>query len=113
MADSPHILIVEARFYEDIADELARGAITALEAAGGGWLMPQDALSIDSLSERLAALIATPDSLAKAAAAAKAFGTTEAAEKLADAVMRLAGIDIGNGGGNGGEDSHARQEVAA
>ena len=30
----PHVLIVEARFYEDIADELVRGAILALEAAG-------------------------------------------------------------------------------
>lgn len=28
------VLIVEARFYEDIADELARGAIQHLEAAG-------------------------------------------------------------------------------
>ena len=27
----PHILIVEARFYEDIADELVRGAIIELE----------------------------------------------------------------------------------
>ena len=27
-------LIIEARFYEDIADELVRGAIAALEAAG-------------------------------------------------------------------------------
>jgi 6,7-dimethyl-8-ribityllumazine synthase len=26
----PHILIVEARFYEDIADELVRGAIIEL-----------------------------------------------------------------------------------
>ncbi len=30
----PHILIVEARFYEDIADELAKGAIAVLEQAG-------------------------------------------------------------------------------
>ena len=30
MSDAPHVLIVEARFYEDIADELARGAIAAL-----------------------------------------------------------------------------------
>lgn len=30
----PHILIVEARFYQDIADELAAGAIAALTAAG-------------------------------------------------------------------------------
>ncbi len=31
---SPRILIVEARFYEDIADELAAGASEALEQAG-------------------------------------------------------------------------------
>ena len=31
---SPHIMIVEARFYPDIADQLARGAIAALDAAG-------------------------------------------------------------------------------
>lgn len=33
----PHVLIVEARFYEDIADELAKGAIAALEAAGATY----------------------------------------------------------------------------
>ncbi len=34
MADQPHILIVEARFYPDIADELFRGARAELEKAG-------------------------------------------------------------------------------
>jgi 6,7-dimethyl-8-ribityllumazine synthase len=34
MASGPHILIVEARFYDDIADELFEGAKAALEAAG-------------------------------------------------------------------------------
>jgi 6,7-dimethyl-8-ribityllumazine synthase len=34
MAKKPHIMVVEARFYEDIADELARGALAALEAGG-------------------------------------------------------------------------------
>ena len=34
MAGGPNVLIVEARFYVDIADELVRGASTALEAAG-------------------------------------------------------------------------------
>ncbi|MFP6770954.1 MAG: 6,7-dimethyl-8-ribityllumazine synthase [Alphaproteobacteria bacterium] len=34
MIGVPHVLIVEARFYEDIADELAKGAIAALETAG-------------------------------------------------------------------------------
>lgn len=34
MADAPHIMIVEARFYEDIADELVKGAVRALHRAG-------------------------------------------------------------------------------
>ncbi len=31
---APHIMIVEARFYGDIADELARGALRVLDGAG-------------------------------------------------------------------------------
>jgi 6,7-dimethyl-8-ribityllumazine synthase len=31
---SPHLLIIEARFYEDLADELLAGAVQALERAG-------------------------------------------------------------------------------
>ena len=34
---NPHILIVEARFYEELADELVAGAIEAVEAVGGTW----------------------------------------------------------------------------
>lgn len=34
MSGEPHIMIVDARFYDDIADELVRGAEAALEAAG-------------------------------------------------------------------------------
>lgn len=37
MADSPHIMIVEARFYEDVADELARGALKVLDDAGATY----------------------------------------------------------------------------
>lgn len=33
----PHLLIVEARFYTELADEQALGAIEAIEAAGGTW----------------------------------------------------------------------------
>jgi 6,7-dimethyl-8-ribityllumazine synthase len=36
-ARNPHILIVDARFYDDIADELIKGAVGALEAAGASW----------------------------------------------------------------------------
>ena len=37
MSDAPHVLIVESRFYEDVADELAKGAIAALVAAGATY----------------------------------------------------------------------------
>ncbi|HTI85717.1 MAG TPA: 6,7-dimethyl-8-ribityllumazine synthase [Alphaproteobacteria bacterium] len=32
-----HVLIVEARFYEDIADELVKGAIRELDKQGATW----------------------------------------------------------------------------
>jgi 6,7-dimethyl-8-ribityllumazine synthase len=35
--DAPHLLIIEARFYEDLSDELAKGAIAAIERAGGSY----------------------------------------------------------------------------
>ncbi len=37
MAEAPHIMLVEARFYDDVADELARGAIAELEAAKASY----------------------------------------------------------------------------
>ena len=37
MSERAHLLIVEARFYEDLADEQARGAIAAIEAAGATY----------------------------------------------------------------------------
>ena len=32
-----HVVIVEARFYEDIAEEMAKGAISVLDKAGATW----------------------------------------------------------------------------
>lgn len=37
MSVGPKILIVEARFYDDIADALVKGAIAELETAGAGF----------------------------------------------------------------------------
>jgi len=37
MTDKPHIMIVEARFYEDIADELVKGAIAEIEKDGATY----------------------------------------------------------------------------
>lgn len=36
-ADTPRLLIVEARFYDDLADSLLEGAKTALKEAGASW----------------------------------------------------------------------------
>lgn len=35
--ENPNILIIEARFYEDLTDELVRGAVEALEEAGATY----------------------------------------------------------------------------
>lgn len=37
LAYPPHILIVEARFYDALSDALLEGAVTALEEAGATW----------------------------------------------------------------------------
>ena len=37
MAEQPHVMVAVARFYEDIADELVRGATAALGSAGATW----------------------------------------------------------------------------
>jgi 6,7-dimethyl-8-ribityllumazine synthase len=37
MSDGPRFLIVEARFYDDITDELVRGAVEALTRQGAGY----------------------------------------------------------------------------
>jgi len=34
---APHIMIVEARYYAHIADELAKGAVAAFDAAGASY----------------------------------------------------------------------------
>jgi 6,7-dimethyl-8-ribityllumazine synthase len=37
MPDSPHVMIVEAPYYAHVAEELARGAIQALDAGGASY----------------------------------------------------------------------------
>ena len=52
MTTAPKILIIEARFYQDIADALAEGAIASLEAAGAKY----DRVSVPGVLEIPAAL---------------------------------------------------------
>lgn len=51
-ADGQHFLIIEARAYPDLADEMRRGAIAALEAAGATY----DSIAVPSALEIPAAI---------------------------------------------------------
>ncbi|HWA50102.1 MAG TPA: undecaprenyldiphospho-muramoylpentapeptide beta-N-acetylglucosaminyltransferase [Dongiaceae bacterium] len=66
----------------------------ALEAAGGGWVMPQTELSPRRLADKLQALLGEPATLERAAAAAKQMGQRDAAERLADLVIGALSADV-------------------
>ena len=71
-------------------DQLANAGV--LEAAGGAITVVQSDFTPERLAADLARLAAAPDHLTAMAAAAKSAGTLDAAERLADLVMKTAGI---------------------
>ena len=58
---------------------------------GGAWCMEQKDLTPDALAEVIGRLLASPDTLVRAAAAAKAQGRPDAVQRLADLVEELMG----------------------
>ncbi len=69
-------------------DQTANAAVLA--DAGGGWLVPEAQFTPETLAARLTVLLGAPQSLARAAAAARALGRPEAVQALADMVEQLA-----------------------
>jgi len=63
----------------------------ALAGAGGAWLIPQQAFTPEALAVRLESLVSLPASLTQAAAAARAWGTVVAADRLTDALYEVIG----------------------
>jgi UDP-N-acetylglucosamine--N-acetylmuramyl-(pentapeptide) pyrophosphoryl-undecaprenol N-acetylglucosamine transferase len=61
----------------------------ALDSIGGGWLLPESILSPASLAKILEAALTDPARLEQAAAAARSLGKRDAADRLADLVIRL------------------------
>lgn len=60
MADTaPHLLVIDARFYEDLSDELVAGATEALSARGATW----DRISVPGVLEIPAALAMALDAV--------------------------------------------------
>jgi UDP-N-acetylglucosamine--N-acetylmuramyl-(pentapeptide) pyrophosphoryl-undecaprenol N-acetylglucosamine transferase len=75
-------------------DHQSRNA-SAMENAGGGWMMPESTLTAETLAGRLGELLSDPGILEGAARAAHAFGIPDAAERLADLVLRTAAARAG------------------
>jgi UDP-N-acetylglucosamine--N-acetylmuramyl-(pentapeptide) pyrophosphoryl-undecaprenol N-acetylglucosamine transferase len=71
-------------------DQLANAS--ALAAAGGALLIREDEFSPDRLATEIGRLIEKPATLAIMAASARRVGRLDAAERLADLVLRVAGI---------------------
>ena len=69
-------------------DQLANAKV--LEAAGGAILLRQDAFTPERLAREIAALAADPARLSAMASAARSAGVPDAAERLADLVMKVA-----------------------
>jgi len=82
-AGRPAILVP----YPSATDDHQTRNAEALCEVGGGWLMPQQSLTVESLCERLRSLLATPALLTRAAQSALSGAHRDAAEKLADVVF--------------------------
>lgn len=86
-------------------DQLANAKV--VESAGGAWLMDEATLSGELLADRIRLFLEKPESLADAAAKAKALARPDAAEALADALERMipgfkkGGAVRRDGGGSG------------
>jgi UDP-N-acetylglucosamine--N-acetylmuramyl-(pentapeptide) pyrophosphoryl-undecaprenol N-acetylglucosamine transferase len=72
--------------YPFAADDHQRANAEALAAAGGGWAIAQSELDVDRLTLELQRLFSQPALLVRAAGAARAFATDDAASRLADLV---------------------------
>ena len=71
-------------------DQLANAAV--LEQAGGAIRIDQTAFTPDKLASEIAAIAVEPDRLAIMAQRARAAGALDAADRLAELVLRVAGL---------------------
>ena len=75
---------------ERAAAAIATSFCGVLEQAGGAMRLRQDDFTPDRLAAEISTLASTPQKLVAMAAAARSQGATDAAERLADLVLRVA-----------------------
>jgi UDP-N-acetylglucosamine--N-acetylmuramyl-(pentapeptide) pyrophosphoryl-undecaprenol N-acetylglucosamine transferase len=73
-------------------DQDQRANAAVLERAGGAIVRPQEEFTPARLASDIAELMNAPERLAAMAAAAKSAGTVDAADRLADLVLQIAGL---------------------
>lgn len=83
--------------YPYAADDHQTFNAQAVDAAGAGWIMPQETFTADALAARLDSLLGLPAVLEKAARCAVGLGRADAADRLADLVDALVGKTNSNG----------------
>ena len=71
-------------------DQFANAGVLAL--AGGALRIPQNEFTSDRLASEISALVAEPGKLTAMAVAARSVGRLDAAERMADLVIKVAGI---------------------
>jgi len=87
VAGRPAILVP----YPFATDDHQTNNAEAFAQGGGGWVIGQRILTPQLLADRIVALAAHPDSLMRAAEAARAQGRPDAAERFADLVIEKIG----------------------
>jgi UDP-N-acetylglucosamine--N-acetylmuramyl-(pentapeptide) pyrophosphoryl-undecaprenol N-acetylglucosamine transferase len=75
--------------YRHAIDDHQTANAQELDEAGGGWVMMEETLTVESLAGRLTQLLSNPGTLARSAACARAVGEPLAASRLADLVLEL------------------------
>ncbi len=85
VAGRPAVLVP----YPHAKDDHQTANANALEDAGGGWLMPEEAFTPAALAAKLESFLALPDTLNEAAAKARSVGNPDADVKLAEVVERV------------------------
>jgi UDP-N-acetylglucosamine--N-acetylmuramyl-(pentapeptide) pyrophosphoryl-undecaprenol N-acetylglucosamine transferase len=73
-------------------DQDQRANAGVLMDAGGAIRLDQVEFTSERLAAEIAGLVASPARLAAMAAAAKAIGSVDAADRLADLVLQVAGV---------------------
>lgn len=75
--------------YPHATDDHQTANARQLTEAGAAWLVPQPDFTAQALADRLSALLKDPVTLRAAAESARDWGTAQAADALADAVLAM------------------------